>query len=511
MINFAALYPKLSRLWGYLLRKAPAAGETGVRSAVRDAFVWNTLNLLSSQGVSLAVFLWLSHALEPAVFGVFALAVLAVDIFTVQLKSAAGDAIVQQADYSPRSLSTAFFCLLPLCAAAPLAAWFSAGWLARLFEAPALAAAAPALALSVLFTPVLAVCEGVALGRFGYRLLALRNVGSVLASALVAVAVGLSPAREWTLVAQRLTQSVFATGFLMLQTGWRPQALFDPAFAMRYSLAALQMWLAQFLAVASGWLGLALMGYRLGPATLGVARVIGRFPETLHGPLTHPVSTLLIPALARLREDPQQTRRLVLELVGLSALLSVPAFAGLAAVAPDLAKALLGPDYADAGAPLAVMALAQVLTPLGYFVDGVLSGLRRNGLRLLLSVFDMLLIGATIWWFAAYGLLAALWGAFGAALITTVLAIGLQRAALKVPAARYLSAAAPAYLAAAVMCLAVTLFRVAAADWPALARLLAACGLGTMVYAAFLWVFFRGWTMRGFDMLRGRGRFALEH
>lgn len=499
--------PKAAVFWGYLRGRTSAQAEGGVRGAVRDAFVWNTLNLLSSQGVSLAVFLWLSHTLAPAVFGVFALAVLVVDMFTVQLKSAAGDAIVQQADYSQRSLSTAFFCLLPLCLAAPAATWACAGWLARLFEAPALTTALPALALSVLFTPVLAVCEGVIAGRFGYRLLALRSVGSVLVSAVVAVAVALSPAREWTLVAQRVAQAAFAAGFLLLHTRWRPHAMFDAQEAVRFSLAALQMWLAQLSAVASGWIGLAMMGLRLGPATLGIARVIGKFPETLHGPLTHPVSTLLIPALAHLREDPLQRQRLVVELVGLSALLSVPAFAGLAAVAPDLVKALLSADYAQAGAPLAVLALCQLLTPLGYFVDGVLSGLRRNTLRLLLSVFDAVLVGAVVWFFAAYGLLAALWGAFGAALITTSLAVALQRVALKVSVARYLGAAAPAYLAAAVMCVVVLLFRFLAGDWPALARLLSACALGALVYGAVLFTFFRSWTMRRIDMLRGRGQF----
>jgi O-antigen/teichoic acid export membrane protein len=226
--------------------------------------------------------------------------------------------------------------------------------------------------------------------------------------------------------------------------------------------------------------------------------------------LTSPVSTLLIPALAKLRRDPPQARRLVIELVGLSALLSAPAFAGLAAVAPDLTAALLGPAYAGAGAPLAVLALSQLWTPLGYFVDGVLSGIGRNFLRLLLSGLDTALVGLALWIFAAYGLTAAFWATFVQSGVVTVLALLVQRWVLKAPLRAYLGAAAPAYFAAGVMCLAVIGFRHAAAEWPALARLAGGVAVGAVVYAAVVAVLFRRWLRRAIDLLRGRGRFALQ-
>jgi len=500
-----ARQPWPKRLGAYL--RGPAR-QDGVQGAVRDAFVWNTLNVLSSQSISFLVFLWLSRVLEPSVFGVFALALVAADLFTQQLKSAAMDAIMQRGDYSAAALSNAFFVLAAVCGLAPAAAWAASDWAAAAFGAPALRGVLPALALGALFVPWMAVCEAQLVGRFGYRVMALRNMGGVLAGAAAAVCVGLSPAYEWALVAQRLTQSAFATAFLLMATRWRPQLRFVWGEARGFTLATAQMWLAQISAISAGIVGAGILGYRLGAAALGLVRVAGRFVEMLHGPLTAPVSQLLIPALAKLRDQPQQTSRLVLELVGLSAAVSVPAFAGLAVVAQDLTAGLLDPDYAAAGGALTLIALQNCLTPLGYFRDGVLSGLGRNALRLAFSIGDFSMLGLLLWIGAGYGLQIALYFALGHAVLLTLAAVLTLSALLRISPWRYLGAAAPAYGAAAMMALAVLGFQAATPDWPALARLFAGAGLGAAVYAMVVLLAFRPWAMRALDMLRGRGRFV---
>ena len=83
--------------------------EVSVHAAVRQGFLWNMLNFLFSQGAGIVIFIALSRAVTPAIFGVFALAAVLVDLFSLQGRWASMDAIIQRRDFSSSALSSAFF------------------------------------------------------------------------------------------------------------------------------------------------------------------------------------------------------------------------------------------------------------------------------------------------------------------------------------------------------------------------------------------------------------------
>lgn len=496
----------LARLYRYVVKHDGA--DRGTAIAVREAFVWNTANLLITQVLGLAIFLLLSYRLTPTIFGVFALALLLIDLFAQQLKAAAQDAIVQRNGFEPMELSTAFFCLLPLCGLVPLAAWGLSGPVSHWFDSPNLGRILPVLALSVLFVPAQAVCEAMIARVFGFRTIALRNMGAVLIGGAAGLWVAFSPAAEWALVAQRLAQGAFAVAFLMLHTRWRPRALFDRRIAGLFSIAALQLWAAQVSAVAAARMGEGIVGLQLGAASLGVVRVGARFVETLHGPVTSPISNLWVPGLARIGDGIAERRAFVLNLLGLSALFSVPAFAGLALVGHDFADAVLSKEYAGAGGVITLLALVQIWTPLGYFRDGVLAGLRRNQLRLWLSLFDCVATVLVTLYAVRFGLegVLASWLMLGAGL--TALVVFVLSRTLGIAIRTYLLACAPAYAAAFGMACAVLAFQALTPGWMPLLRLLLGAGLGACVYLGIMYFGFRPWLMRALATLRGKGQEA---
>lgn len=498
----ARLAGLLARLFRYVVKGD--SSDRGVAVAVREAFVWNMLNLLVTQVVGLAIFVMLSYRLSPAIFGVFGLALLLVDLFSQQLKAAAQDAIVQRNSFTPATLSTAFFCLLPVCALVPLAAWGLSGPISVWFKNPNLKEILPVLALSVLFVPVQAVCEAMIARAFGFRTIALRNMGAVLIGGAAGIWTAFSPSAEWALVAQRLAQGAFAMAFLMHNTRWRPRWLFDAQIARPYAVAALQLWAAQISAVAASRLGEGIVGIKLGAASLGLMRVGGRFVETLHGTVTSPISNLWVPGLARVGDDAQKRRKFVLDLLALSAFFSVPAFAGLALVGHDFADAVLSKEYAAAGMVITLLAIMQIWTPLGYFRDGVLAGLRRNQTRLWLSLFDCLLTVLVTLYAVSFGLHGVLWSFVLLGGVLTTIVVFVLSGVLGMPIRAYLGAAAPAYVAAVGMACAVLSLQALTPNMMPLLRLICGAALGAGVYLGILVLAFRPWLNRAWVTLRGR-------
>ena len=77
-----------------------------VQTAIRSALIWNFVTLAFAQVILAAIFLLLATRLEPATFGMFALASVITDIFYTLGTQASVDAIVQKQDFSRRTLSS---------------------------------------------------------------------------------------------------------------------------------------------------------------------------------------------------------------------------------------------------------------------------------------------------------------------------------------------------------------------------------------------------------------------
>jgi O-antigen/teichoic acid export membrane protein len=485
----------------------PLSGEEkpiSVQAAVRQGFLWNMLNFLFSQGAGIVIFIALSRTLSPAMFGVFALAAVVVDLFALQGRWAAMDALIQRQDFSRSALSSAFFALTGIGVAVTFATAACAGWAADIFEMPALAGVLPALALTLVLTPPIVVMEALLMRRLQFRAQAIRSIIGTLIGGAVGIAVAFSPAVEWALVAQRLASTLVTLVVLLAFTRWAPSFEFDGASAAGFLRRAGQLWGTTVLASAHVRVIDAFVGLRAGAVAVGLISVARRFETLLHGPVTSPIQGLWVPVLSALREDKAQSWRLFLGLSQLAALIAVPAFLGLALVANDLIIVVFDDRYAAAGLVLMAVALQGVFTPAGFFANLVFAGLDRSDLSLKFSLLALAISAPVIWVAAEYGAVAALLAATVVLGVVGVLATAVQIRMLHGSVLQFAAALAPGYSAVSAMVLAVLLMkRFAPLDSP-LASLIAHVLLGAAVYVGWLFLFHRAQLLEAWQFLTHR-------
>jgi len=112
-----------------------------------------------------------------------------------------------------------------------------------------------------------------------------------------------------------------------------------------------------------------IVGRIAGPQGLGIfsiANQLARMPST---ELVAPINRALLPAYARLADDPVALGKQYLSVMSVIALLAVPVVAGLAATAPFVIMLVLGPKWREAIALLEVLAffgITQVLQTNAY-------------------------------------------------------------------------------------------------------------------------------------------------
>jgi O-antigen/teichoic acid export membrane protein len=468
------------------------------RPPMRSALTWGALNFLVTQLGAFLVFLVLARTLDQAVFGVFAFAVVLLDLMAVQGKYALVDALVIGRDFSRRRLSTAFWLAIAVCAAAALLTWVVAAPLAARMNMPALALILPLLGALLILTPAQAVMEAELAFKLQVRSIAARNMATTVVGGVIGVVVALGPAPEWALVAQRAAQALSATLFLWPPTRFWPQATFDHAAARDLMFRGGAIWRNFVAAIMPKVLIQVSVGAALGAAALGVMRVLERLIEIVQQPFLTPFTNLVVPVLSRWSEGRAERSDQALDLIRGACALCAPAFAGLALVAPDLTRVILDERYTPYASVLTALAIGGLFAPLLILRIPILGALGRNGLLSAQLALDLALAGAAVWLASPYGLIVV---AFAMAAVTPISAAAAflsVRLALGASGRRMIEVMAPAYLGAGVMAgvvlaLAAAVAALGGAAWPALARLALYAAAGAIAYACYIWTFHRPW------------------
>jgi O-antigen/teichoic acid export membrane protein len=469
---------------------APSAGRPAVGAAVRQGFIWNLINFVASQGAGIVIFLTLSRSVSPAMFGVFALAAIIVDMIALQGRWAGMDAIIQRRDFSPAALSSAFFSMMGVGVLASLIAFIAAGPAAAALGEPDLAFVLPALSLTLLLTPAAVVMDAILMRELRFRAQALRSLIGTLIGGGVGIAIAFSPEVNWALVAQRLVGMAVTLLVLFAVTRWLPAWKFDRANALQFLARAGQLWAATTFASVHARIIEAFVGIRAGAAELGLVNVARRFELALHGVATGPIQGIWVPVLSHLRSDSAESWRLFLRLYQLSAFIALPAFVGLSLVSRELVAVALDERYVGAGPILFIIALQGVFMPVSYFSNLVFAGLDRSDLSLKLSIANLIITTPLVWFAAGYGaywaLFAALFAMAGIGIIATLIQIRMLHGKVS----EFLAALLPGYAACAFMTICVAALKAVLPDNPLL-NLIVLSLFGLSAFAGWLVAFHR--------------------
>ncbi|RYG33171.1 MAG: hypothetical protein EON93_10030, partial [Burkholderiales bacterium] len=167
--------------------------ETGhVGRAIRSAMIWNIATMAFGQIAIASVFLLLAGRIDPITFGTFALAAVLTDLFYNLGSSSSVDGIVQQQDYTRRTLSTVTWSAMAICILATIIFIACSHLYADAIGAPQVAPILEALSLTTLVLPFIIGPTAVMRQRMDFKGLAVLGMIASLTGSLAALAVAYS-------------------------------------------------------------------------------------------------------------------------------------------------------------------------------------------------------------------------------------------------------------------------------------------------------------------------------
>ncbi|MDR7145324.1 oligosaccharide flippase family protein [Rhizobium sp. BE258] len=480
--------------------------ERTIASAFRSGIAWNTLNAVFSQGAGFVIFIILAQVLEPAIFGAVALSAILADFVAIDGRYAGMDAILQRGKFEKEDLNGAFASLSLVAGPVALLLVFAGPLVGSFEQAPLVSYYMPVFGTLLIFTPWLSVMDALIMRELGFKTFAKRNMLSTVAGGLAGIAFAFTDLALWALPAQRIVSTLVVVIFEFIHTRWVPGVTTDSASKRDILRRFIPLWLVAAINISMQRAAMLVFGIRFDSTTVGLFRAADRISESLQNPVISPLFALWFPLMSKVRGDVAAEARVYTAIIRTSAFVALPAFAGLAIVAPDLIQALLPATYDGAAPILKAVAITALMIPVVWFNPIAMNALSMNRLSLQYST----CVAAT-----CIGALVAIPTSSPAAAVYVMsapaLAYGiygniilLRRLQLSI-FGHYLGLL-PAILAAGVMA-AITVFvrEALLSDLPALGRLAICAACGASVYAATLLLFSRRWTNERIQLLVGRG------
>jgi O-antigen/teichoic acid export membrane protein len=385
----------------------------GLARRTRQGLSWTAAGAVVSNLIRLGVYAALGRILSRTDFGIVAAAMTVIQLGNTLKDLGVGLALVQRKDLEPEHVEVAFTFSVALGVVLGAGMFAGADLFARFYGIEDAVGVLRLLSLLFVLRGIALVPSFLCRRDMSFRALTLVDLAGYGAGSALSIGLALGGWGAWALAWGYVVETAINVGMLCWlapppwRLRWHGRHLRDLlGFGMGQSAANL----ANYFANNGDYL---VIGHFLGPAQLGLyqrAYELMRFPATV---FTNVAGSVLFSAFAKVQDDPERLGRAFRRTLFASALVLLPASAGLIVLAPEVVRILLGPGWSGVEWPFRIMA-ASMLFRTTYKLGSLVA--KSSGDVLSLAIWQVVYAAAVI----GGALIAMRWDILGVAATTTV-------------------------------------------------------------------------------------------
>lgn len=412
------------------LRAACLRGEDMSDShQVHVGIKWIGASLAITQFVRFVTTAILARLLTPEIFGLVAMAHVAISLIGVIREVGIGNAYIQRRDRGPEdavaAANTTFFMSLGINGTLFLLAWLAAPLVILFFENDQLLNVLRAMFVVFLIdafdtTPTMIIQK-----RLEFDKNALGEIAASAVNASVAITMAFFGFGVWSLVAGQLVSRSARAGLVFKLSGFRPAAQFDRGIARELFDYGRYLWAFAVLSAVGGSLDRMILGRGLGAASLGVYEMAHNLSNLPATQISRLVNRITFPSFSLRQEDLPSLRAALHKTIRHVSILSVPVACGIYAVSSDLILTVYGEKWRDAIPIIEVLAFYGLSLSLSSITGPTLKAIGKPHVLFYSSVAHHALLAVLLLALAPHGAVAIAYAVLIPMLMSAALAYGL--------------------------------------------------------------------------------------
>lgn len=484
------------------------APRPSLAAQVRTAVIWRSGSQVLTQIVSWASTLIVIRLLAPEDYGLFAMAQVMLTLLSTMNGWGLASALIREDEVSEERLRQTLGMLILLNGGLALTQFIAAPLVAAWFEQPMVTQLLRVQSLLYLAVPFCALPHAILSRRMDFRRPAQVRLAAALAGAITALTGALSGWGVWTLVSapmmMLLTEAVGMT--------WAARAPIRPSFrftgARHIAGFGGVMTATQIFWFVQSQADVMIAGRVLDPHSLGVYTTGLFLAQLMAAKFVPPINEVAYAAYSRQQTEGQadQIAPALLATVRLVMLVGLPAYAGLAVVAPVLVPVLLGDKWVGIVPLLPILAGAMAMLTLQILFSPATNARGFPGIALKVTMLGSVVMPLAFFTGSYWGVAGFAWGWVGGMAVLLAATIALSRSVLGFSLTGLGRAILPPLAAALVMAGGVALMlRALPLTLPPLAALASAVALGVALYLGALYLIAPDRLAEALRFVRNRG------
>lgn len=340
------------------------------------AMGWSAAVKVGFQVITWVMTLAVIRVLSPDDYGLMALSMVCINLLAGFCNLGLGDALVQR-EHAPKPLVASVFGLLLLISVAltglmSMAAYPIATW----YDEPRLVDLLQVASLGFLLNGLTTIPRMHLVKSLRVRPMFVMEFSSGLAGSVAVIVLAYLGYGVWALMAGWLLGTlVRAAGFAVLAREYWVWPSFRFALVrplLPYGAFRTLDYLAWMSLTSADVL---VIGWWLGPADLGLYSVALNFAGMPLNKIAPIVNSVAFPAFALVQGNRSEAQSYALKAMRLMAMVAVPVFFGISAIAPEIVDLVFGPQWTAAIPMLALLALAMTFRAILLVVPNFLQGI----------------------------------------------------------------------------------------------------------------------------------------
>jgi lipopolysaccharide exporter len=461
---------------------------------VASATLWSYAAHVVGRGAVLVGLAVVARLLSPHEFGVFGMAMVAVNLLEVVKDFGLRPAVIYLlgSEEPGPVLDTAFYLSVGTGAALTSLIFILAGPAGGFFGDATVTGLMQGISLYFVIAGVHAIPDAILRHRLDFRRRFWVEVSSPVArfgSAAILAAAGFG---AWSLAVGQVAGIVVAALFAVGLASWRPKLRFSMASAQKLAQFAGQLSLIDVLAALIYNLDYLMVGYFLGSTALGLYSLAYKLPEAALFATAYVFSTVLLPTYVQLSEDLVQLRAAFLRAFHYIGLALAPAAAGIVVLAPVLVPLVFGDEWRGAVPAVRLLAVSAFVQGMLFTVGSALVAAGRPRAVILAQLASAATILPGLYIAAQFSIVAVAAVHIVGAVVFGVVKLALVSRALAFDWRELVRAVVPIGLAVGVMVLGIQAVWTLVAAWPDIVVAVVCIASGVVVYGAMAAVLLSG-------------------
>ena len=371
------------------------------QGTVLGGFIWNLLERVAAQGVTLVVGIILARKLGTDAYGTVALVSAFIALMTLFTGFSTGTALIQKKEVDDLDYNSIFYFTAGLSVIIYLIIFFTAPLVANFYERPELVWMIRVLAIVILIQ-IFQGNQCVIVSRtLRFRLFFFATLGGTVGAAIIGIVMAYTGFGAWALVAQMVFNSLIDTLLLWFLVKWRPKLMFSWARVKALLGFSIKLWGSNLLENVSTKIQSLVIGKVYTSSDLALYNKGESFPSTLVSSINSSVNNVLFPTISKLQDDREKVCSYTSRAIRFGSFVIWPLMVGLAAVAKPMLGVLLGEEWLDCALFVQIFCLGYAFMPISTANLSAIKAVGRSDLILKLNtivqVTTIAVLLVTVW------------------------------------------------------------------------------------------------------------------